>query len=481
MALNFSHRPLFPAYISEEKLVSPMRIANGYTFEEKKVDDCFDYGRDCRSGVQEPSMHKDILDLLPSDPFGMDISTTFTAITGWLEDLEVDYAGYSGGSVGTGDGNYSLFAGLNFIWSNAMRFQAFPGHTVFEHKENVLRDADVFLVAGEGGYASGDDAIGSVFNTGVRGSDNIDDDSSAIMDHKSGECSEDYEGHSNEVIGASNSAFSFAFAYLNVRDLLVLESVCRSLRSLVQNDNFLWRSIHIDQPLNEKITDDALLGLTNRARGDLQCLSLVECPRITNNGLKHVLESNPMLTKLGVPGCTKLSIGGIISSLKSLKDMGAQGVKQLRIGGLYGVTQKHFDELKFLLGVNSEMQQNAHKPHFYNREIFYLSCEDDRAIDIEMCPICENLRLIYDCPSEKCQRKEHPTKVCRGCTLCIPRCVQCGQCLNDGEYEETFSLDLLCSDCSKLPMKCQEKQEMDTSPSKSFALHEASCSLPRQG
>jgi hypothetical protein len=40
------------------------------------------------------------------------------------------------------------------------------------------------------------------------------------------------------------------------------------------------------------------LQLTNRAQGNLQCLSLVECPRITDDGLKHVLENNPRLTKV---------------------------------------------------------------------------------------------------------------------------------------------------------------------------------------
>jgi hypothetical protein len=97
---------------------------------------------------------------------------------------------------------------------------------------------------------------------------------------------------------APHAAFAFALGYLGVRDLLVVETVCRSLRSTVQSDPLLWRSIHIDQPLNEKITDDVLLQLTNRAQGNLQCLSLVECPRITDDGLKHVLENNPRLTKV---------------------------------------------------------------------------------------------------------------------------------------------------------------------------------------
>ncbi|KAL6505462.1 Glyceraldehyde-3-phosphate dehydrogenase, cytosolic [Orobanche hederae] len=40
---------------------------------------------------------------------------------------------------------------------------------------------------------------------------------------------------------------------------------------------------------------------------------------------------------------------------------------------------------------------------------------------------------------------------------CIGRCAQCGRCIFiDDEYEETFCLDLLCSDCFKQILKCQD-------------------------
>lgn len=494
MALNFSHRPIFPGHLTEDNLVSPMRIANGYLVEgipekngdgyaknwhlNQEIDDCFDYGRDRaenRCGSQE-SVSTDIIDLLPSDPFGMDISTTFTAaITGWLEDLEVDYGGFRRDEVGTSDGNCQLFAGLNFFWNNAMRLQGFPNNMGYEHYLNVASGSSERFQAKEvveevschGGLASTcnvDDMFGF-------GNDNVglvDQQSEALLEGN-GSCCDGEEG-------APHAALIFSLGYLGVRDLLVVEKVCRSLCSTVRDDPLLWRSIHIDQPLNEKITDDVLLQLTNRAQGNLQCLSLVECPRITDDGLKRVLESNPRLTKLSVPGCTRLSIEGIVNSLKAFKSMGAQGVKHLRIGGLYGVTQKHFDELKFLLGTDSLMQQNTHKPHFYHRGKLYLSCEDDRAIDIEMCPKCQNLRLVYDCPAEGCLRKEQAYPLCRACTLCIARCAHCGRCINDSEYEETFSLDLLCSDCGK----CQDRQ-VRRDPTTSVVLNEPIGGLCLQG
>ncbi|KAG9130666.1 hypothetical protein Leryth_018068 [Lithospermum erythrorhizon] len=90
--------------------------------------------------------------------------------------------------------------------------------------------------------------------------------------------------------------------------------------------------IHIDQPLNQRITDDLLFQLCSKAQGSLQCLRLVECLKITDDGLRRVVESNAHLTKLCVPGCTKLSIDGIINIVKDVNSRkGAQGIKTLRI------------------------------------------------------------------------------------------------------------------------------------------------------
>lgn len=204
--------------------------------------------------------------------------------------------------------------------------------------------------------------------------------------------------------------------------------------------------------------------------------------------------------QFSVPGCTRLSIDGIVGMLKAYKNSpGTQGVKHLHIGGLYGVTPTHFEEIKLLLstdrkqqkqshtdsqlqeqshtdsqqqehshtdsqqqehshtdsqqqehsGADSQLKKHSNKPHFYCRWNLYIPRDDDRSLDIEVCPRCENLRLVYDCPAEGCHGVVgHASQVCRACTLCIPRCSQCGRCISDGEYEETFCLELLCSQCS---------------------------------
>lgn len=315
MALNFSHRPIFPAHISEDNLASPIRIANGYLVEgipekngdgfgkswhsNRDVEDTFAYGRDrCERGGSQESVSNDILDLLPSDPFGMDISTTFTAITSWLEDLEVDYRGYGNDEVGASDGSYRLFAELNIFFNKAVRFRTLPLNTRLDHESNMACGFRGCCEEKAGGDASGHGGFGS--SCGLNDILTFGNESMGKTIQHSQDLGDD-NGVCFDGDGAPNGALLFALGYLGVQDLLLVERVCKTLCSTVRSDPLLWRSIHIDQPLNEKITDDVLLQLANRAQGNLQCLSLVECPRITDDGLKRVLKSNPRLTKVSIP------------------------------------------------------------------------------------------------------------------------------------------------------------------------------------
>ncbi|CAI9766781.1 unnamed protein product [Fraxinus pennsylvanica] len=69
---------------------------------------------------------------------------------------------------------------------------------------------------------------------------------------------------------------------------------------ITQNDPLPWRKIHIDHPFNDKITDDDLLRITNRAQGTLHSLSLVECRKITAAGLRRIFLSNPGLSEVSI-------------------------------------------------------------------------------------------------------------------------------------------------------------------------------------
>ncbi|CAH8266756.1 unnamed protein product [Arabidopsis lyrata] len=444
MALNFSHRP-FASHLSEE----PMKIANGNWCSS------FDNGR--KSNGDSSSV--DILDVLPSDPFGMDINNTFTAITGWLEDLDYNNQyGRRSDDIWIGDGNHQqLFAGLSFIWNNAMQFQssgysngseslygfggAFDGSLFSACKfPESSEDNNVF-----GGAFDGDGSCHGAFISASSVDEvlSLEDARNGGVVGSSDRCSNG--GEDSNI----HPAFGFCLYHLGVKDLLSVSMVCKSLHTTVCNDSLLWKHIHICQPLNEKITEEALLHLTERAQGTMQCLRLVDCCRITDDCLKRVLERNPQVVKLGVPGCTRITIDGILSILRDLKYAGKLQVKHLEIGGLFGVTKDHYDELFDLLNIDNKVEQTIQKPRFYHRGDACVSCDDDRALDIEMCPKCQNSRLVYDCPAEDCKGKKKGSEECRACSLCIQRCYHCGRCINDSEYEETFCLEFLCAVCSK--------------------------------
>ncbi|KAH9603707.1 hypothetical protein KSS87_007458 [Heliosperma pusillum] len=433
--------------------------------------------------VRGGSQERDIHDILPADPFGMDISSTVTAITGWLEDLGVsEYGGDEG--VGIGKGHYPLLGGLNVWWDTAVDFQPYLGQN---KTFNTMFRSDRFVDNGCISYGCCCCTTEN-YMFGSRGDGCVHESAQALSQNNvgygfgeffskhdfdlGGETMKDvifccggssvYEKESEEVgvnvgggggvvdeddDGSPHSALSFALAYLGVRDLVVVERVCKSLQFTVQNDPLLWKSIHIDYPLNARVTDDVLVQLTNRAQGHLQCLSLVDCKGVTNDGLWRVLESNPRLTKLSVPGCINLKIEGMINCLKAFQLMAVPGIKCLRVAGRI-VNSEQYEELLALLGIENNVQPYYQKPHFYCRGNIDVSCEDDRPIDLEICPKCKMAKLVYDCTTESCQAKDQAGHLCRACIQCIYRCYQCGRCIDGVVHEEDFFLDYVCSDCS---------------------------------
>lgn len=290
MALNLSSQMYSNRFVVDG---SPDRGGDGCAKPWKcigGVEDRYDYHED-RGGLNEGV--NDILDVLPTDPFGMDISTTFTAITGWLEDF--DYSAYGSYEDGSSNGEYELYAGFNFMWNGALRFHSLPVNF------GIGVDDATFTSAGFGGDVAAQQLSSSSF-CNIAADCSVDD-----IIHKLPSDSIFHEAQDDQsVSGAcfdedSNSphqALYFALSYLSVLDLLSTEGVCRSLRSTIKSDPLLWRNIHIDKPLHEKLTDNVLVQLTHQAQGNLHSLSLVECSRITDDGLKRVLESNPRLTKV---------------------------------------------------------------------------------------------------------------------------------------------------------------------------------------
>lgn len=379
-------------------LFSSLNIADWYRMDDY-TDTSFDGFDDYLNLNWE--WKEDVLDKLPSDPFEMNITGGCTMIRGWIQEVDDDigYIKISEKSIGNDDNNFTNLHDT----TNGLFF--FDG----SKESKILHSTNK--------------------NTNCYQIDEKDDDNGDDIH-----------------VGTPHDALFFALGHLGMRDLMSVERVCKSLRDGVRNDPLLWRNIHIDQQPGESFADETLLRITNRASGSLQSLSLVKCLKVTDNGLKNVIQQNKGLTKLSLLGCNGLTMEGLLSNLKSLKTTKGGGIKRLRIGGLHSITMDQFEDLKKVLSIDNQNFLTCPKPRFYNGGQLHLSLEDDRPIDIEACPKCHQLRQVYDCPAESCQERHY---CCRACTFCIPRCINCGCCLNERNYMETFCLDFICSHCLK--------------------------------
>ncbi|XP_078447367.1 F-box protein SKIP14-like [Wolffia australiana] len=259
--------------------------------------------------------------------------------------------------------------------------------------------------------------------------------------------------------GAVPDAVFFALGYLKVPELLKLERVCKTLKAAVREDPLLWRCVHVGPPYN-RITNGDLLRLTRRAQGRLQCLALTECPHITNNGLGAVVGENLKLRELRVPGCIKITSIGIMKIFYELKLRGSPGIKKLAIGGIHEIRQQDFEELKVMLGVESQphpQKPSAPMPPRFFHLRHLITCGNDAAtsLDVEPCPVCDKIRLIYDCPlvvtGGNCGSQGGPPGPCRACRLCINRCAECGRCIRNDEYDENYMFEWVCFPCMNYP------------------------------
>ncbi|KAH0984609.1 hypothetical protein GBA52_011786 [Prunus armeniaca] len=409
MALNLSRGSILPTYPSS------VWYSNGYVMDQYKENNLDGVSADSSSSwgfnLDLRNTHwgtelggycdhsaDDIVDRLPVDPFGMGIRSTFTAITGWLQGFEKEHESYGSGLHEAFGGG--LLAGFNWAWNSAVMFQPEVCDLRFD---GISIPYDSF---DEYGINDGGLVLDGNVEEFLSFSGNLDFcDGAKELQVETKEIQGCSIMHSNGEGSAPHDAMFYALSFLGVKDLLSVEKVCRSFRDSVRSDPLLWRSIVIDWPLNEIVTDDVLIKLTDRAQGTLQALTLVHCVHITDFGLQRVFDSNPKLTKITV----------------------------------------------FSL---------EHQNHgFFHGGLSHLSCDDDCAIDIEACPRCQKLSLVYDCPAKSCQGKRHADQMCRACTLCIARCISCGCCLQDTDYEETFCLDLLCIVCLEKILKCRHGEK----------------------
>ncbi|KAL5763186.1 hypothetical protein ACOSP7_019450 [Xanthoceras sorbifolium] len=254
-----------------------------------------------------------------------------------------------------------------------------------------------------------------------------------------------------------HEALFLILAYLPLYELLVMSEVCIALREAVSRDVLPWLNIFVPKILCSRVSDEALMKITSKSDGRLTTLSLINCVKITDVGLQRVIQNNPFIDQLYVPGCTGLTAEGVTRAVEILSQHN-HTLKALHINGIYNITKHHLITLQSHLKPDpaNKNQQNQKRIlyHQYRNSPVNQGC--DRKIDVEICPRCDEVRLVFDCSRATCKLCSmfKLQAVCRGCNLCIPRCVVCGGCVEPEEMVRDVGSDVLCAGCWLSLPKC---------------------------
>ncbi|WOH07622.1 hypothetical protein DCAR_0727055 [Daucus carota subsp. sativus] len=258
--------------------------------------------------------------------------------------------------------------------------------------------------------------------------------------------------------GPPHDSVFLVLSRLPLVELLSMSLVCKSLKDAVDDDILLWLNIFVDKPLNSRISDHTLMDITSKANGRLKSLALIECLQITDAGLEAVVAKNPLINKLYVPECTSLTAEGIIRVVEMLAQHSRKPIL-LKLNGIHDINSEHLEIIRALIQLNQRQQMK-----FYHKRNQYLldfneQSETNPDIDLDTCPKCSEVRMVFDCPDQMCRQKSEGNvlSACRGCQYCVPRCEECGRCVTDSEERdeaEAACNDILCMDCwFRLP-KC---------------------------
>ncbi|CAJ1936829.1 unnamed protein product [Sphenostylis stenocarpa] len=204
-----------------------------------------------------------------------------------------------------------------------------------------------------------------------------------------------------------HQAMFLVLTYLPVYELVLLSQVCTSLRDAVNHDILPWLNVTVERPLNWRLNDEILLKVTSKA----------------NANLGFLLYLNETLR---IPACTGITPEGVLRAVKTLCKR-SNCLKTLSINGIYNVQKDHLDMLMMNLGNNQPLEEQQK---------------------------CFEVRMVYDCPREHCMRRDWPLAPCRGCKFCIPRCENCGRCIESGEVEEGACEEIFCLECWLQLPKC---------------------------
>lgn len=98
--------------------------------------------------------------------------------------------------------------------------------------------------------------------------------------------------------GPPHEALFLVLPYHPLFELLAMGEVCMSLRDAVHKDVLPWLNIIVERPLNLRLTDEILKNITSKAIGRLKTLALMNCVKVTDDGLQSVIDRNLGISKV---------------------------------------------------------------------------------------------------------------------------------------------------------------------------------------
>lgn len=105
--------------------------------------------------------------------------------------------------------------------------------------------------------------------------------------------------------------------------------------------------------------------------------------------------------QLHVPGCTNLTADGVVRAVKWLTEHKGS-LESLRIRGLRNIRIDHLDLLKSLV-FKRDIEQVPQQYFYGNWHSLPPNSDDRRPIDVDICPKCTNIRLVFDCTRQNCR------------------------------------------------------------------------------
>ncbi|KAH7306954.1 hypothetical protein KP509_22G039800 [Ceratopteris richardii] len=166
------------------------------------------------------------------------------------------------------------------------------------------------------------------------------------------------------------------------------------------------------------------------------------------------MDENKKTTGHSNKGCNRITADGIVTIVKDhTEQWGATmpGLKALKLHNINGLSEDHLQSLITIMETSVESHPIP-KPRYYHENDHSCMFKYPSVIDVQVCPKCRCVRMVYDCPQEECQLKQE----CRACVFCTIRCAECGICLPNEELNETECPEFLCLRCWFKSAKCSE-------------------------